>query len=120
MKVWTEAYRPFILGGDVNAPIAADIEDTGPILDLGEGYCGYLLVNPATGDTFVAESTSGAFVGPSIEQVREDIATGSPALMCEQVDAAMERRHKAIMLPADEFWGVFKKRKKQHKMNGDE
>ena len=104
MLVWTEAYRPFILGGDVHAPIATEIEDIGEPFDLGGGYFGHLFQNPNTGDLFVAESTSGAFVGPCPQQVKQDIAEGDPGFMATQVADGIERRKKAAILPEEEFW----------------
>ncbi len=104
MKVWTEAYRPFMMGGDVNAPICALLEVDGPF-DLGGGINGYLATSP-TGTIHVAEETTGAFVGMSIDQVREDIATADPAVIREQLAGAIERAKEATPFEEDEFWGM--------------
>jgi hypothetical protein len=76
MKIWTRAYRPFLMGGNVNAPIICDVPVSGPF-DIGGGQQGYLAVSPK-GHTFVAESVTGAIVGSTIKDVKTDIATADP------------------------------------------
>jgi len=106
LKVWTEAYRPFIMGGDVNAPISTEIE-VGEKVDLGKGIGGYLVCSPS-GKTFVAEATTGAFIGGSIEQVKSDIADATPEIMQEQLVAAKRRAKSAEPMKKEKFWGMFK------------
>ena len=105
--VWTEAYSTFILGGDVHAPVGTRL-CVGERLDLGGGFHGYLIQNPRTCQTFIAEATTGAIVGPSLKDVREDIRLGDPDVMRKQVEDATERRKKVRYLPPEEFWGRFK------------
>ena len=112
MKVWTEAYRPFMLG-DVHAPICTDIEVGEPV-DLGGGNVGYLVASP-TGKTYVAEGTTGALVGSSIAQVREDISAADPAVLRKQLAWAAERVKAATLLEKDEFWGMFAARAAEDK-----
>lgn len=105
--VWTEGYRPFILGGDCNAPVGIYIE-VGEKIPVGRGYFVYVVVNPKTGRTHCAESRSGAFVGDSVEMVRKDIMEGDEAAMKEQVKTAIARRAKVNSMKEDEFWQMFK------------
>lgn len=108
MLVWTEGYSPFIMGGDVNGPIGAKIE-VGEKIPLGKGLFGYLVASPISGETFVAESETGAFVGPTIEQVRGDVEAADEAVMADQIEKAKERMKKVRVLDADDFWGRFRK-----------
>ena len=102
VKIWTRAYRPFIMGGNVHAPIGCEVDASGPYA-LGAGYMGYLVVSP-TGRTFVAEKTSGALVGPSLQEVRADVAAASWRVMEKQVDEALKLRESVVWLEADRFW----------------
>ena len=101
-KVWITNYRPFIMGGDVNAPIMCEVEILGEY-DLGKDYTGWLFVIPS-GKTFVAESITGAIIGNTLEMVREDIAEGNPQVMEQQINDAKEIVKKAYMGTEEEFW----------------
>ncbi len=104
--VWTEAYMPFIMGGDCNAPIATELEVGDPV-DLGKGISAYVVVAPS-GALFVAEATTGAFVGTDIEQVKKDVNDADPAVMKNQIEAAKKRFEKARMMDKGKFWSLFK------------
>jgi len=106
MKVFTLGYFPFVMGGDVWQPICIDVEVDGPH-DIGNGYQGYVVTAP-NGKTFVAEATSGAFVGPDLKTVKEDISLGEKKMMAKQVADAVEQSKKAKELTPDEFWGMLK------------
>jgi len=104
MIVWTMGYRPFMMGGDVNAPIGIDI-DPGERMDLGKGFFGYAIVSPVTGKVHVAEAETGAFIGSSLKQVRNDIEVCNDIEMMKgQVEAAKELLKKVDVLKPDEFW----------------
>lgn len=104
--IWTAAYSPFIMGGDVNAPISTEVE-VGEPFDLGGGFTGYLVVSPK-GRTHVVEAETGAFVGTSIDEVKANIAAGDPAVMRKQITDALEEFKKAIPLTNEQFWGRFR------------
>ena len=103
VDVWTAAYTPFIMGGDVNAPILTTVPAAGPF-DLGRGFKGYLVTAPS-GKTFVAEATTGAFVGPTIESVKKDIAKCTDIMLMKmQVSEAAELKKKARRVAPERFW----------------
>jgi len=104
--VWTEAYMPFIMGGDCNAPVATELEVGEPV-DLGKGISAYVIIAPS-GALFVAEATTGAFVGTDLEEVKKDVASAHVATITNQIDAAKERFKKARMMPKDKFWSLFR------------
>jgi len=106
MKIWTEAYRPFIMGGNVHAPVSIEMELDDPI-DIGHGLQAYLIVDPE-GRTHVAESTTGAFIGTTIDQVRADLAAADPEMVKSQMEDAKVRAQKADPLDDDTFWSLFK------------
>jgi hypothetical protein len=106
MLVWTEAYSPFIMGGDVNAPIATEVEVGEPI-QLDHGITVYLVPSPK-GEIFIVESTTGAFVGTSLEEVRNDIHTANPQIIKKQLAQAKERVQKATVLTKKAFWEKFR------------
>ncbi len=106
MKIWTEAYRPFIMGGDVNAPVATDI-DVGEKIPIGKGYFIFLVANPITGRTHVVEERSGAFIGNTIKEVRQDVIDAPLEMMDKQVEEAIKRSKKAEIVGTDAFWKMF-------------
>lgn len=104
--IWTEGYRPFVMGGSVYYPIGCKVECEGPH-EIGLGYRAWVATAP-NGRTFVAESMTGAIVGPTLEQVREDIRTGDPAIMKQQVAAAKQRAKAIEFTTPDKFWTALK------------
>lgn len=108
IKVWTEAYRPFVMGGRVRYPVMAEVEATGPHA-LGKGYFGYLITAP-DGSTLVAESETGALVGPTLEEVKADIKSATKQIMKEQIEHARERVKIAEQTSADNFWKMLRKK----------
>ena len=107
VRVWTLEYVPFIMGGAVHQPVATEVEPQGEY-DLGKGFKGYLIVAP-NGKTFVAEKTTGAFVGPTVEAVRKDIADCKDIeLMEKQVVEAREKVKFSRIIPTKEFWKLLK------------
>ncbi len=113
VRVWTLEYVPFVMGGSVRQPIRADVEHCGEY-DLGRGFKGHLIYAPS-GKTYVAESRSGAFVGPTIHAVREDITNCEDInVMEKQVTDAIEKskQHGGRKVTAKEFWKLLKQEKK--------
>jgi hypothetical protein len=107
VRVWTLEYVPFVMGGNVWQPITTDVEHHGEY-DLGKGYKGHLIYAPS-GKTYVAESRSGAFIGPSIHDVRLDITNcDNKSLMEKQVTDAIKRSKPARHVTAKEFWRLLK------------
>ena len=104
IEIWKRGYSPFTLGGDVHRPIKMKVEASAPV-DLGEGYQGYIIDTPK-GKTLVAESTSGAVVGDTLEMVRADIAAGDPEVMRKQIEDAKRTRDDAEEVSPDVFFGI--------------
>jgi hypothetical protein len=102
MKIWTEAYRPWIMGGDVNAPIWTEVLAGSPV-DIGNGFQAYLITSPS-GATYVAEAITGALIGTTIKQVKIDVATGDPEVMLKQIEDAKARVKRADYISPETFW----------------
>lgn len=102
MRIWTEAYTPFIMGGDCNAPIICEVPVHGPF-DLGRGIQGFLVVSPS-GQTFVVEVETGGIVGFTVKDVRRDIEVADSVVMEAQIADAKKRVLKARTVSSDEFW----------------
>lgn len=104
LKVYTLSYRPFILGGDVNGPIStAAAVDSGPH-KLGRGVSCYVVRKP-NGGTVIAEATTGALIGPTLNQVIADVQSGDPQIMAKQMKQAMIDSKRATPVEPAEFWG---------------
>lgn len=105
LTVWTSAYRPFMMGGNVNAPIATEVE-VGDSFELGHGIRAHLVVSPS-GKTHVAEATTGAFVGTDIDEVKADVSAADPKVMEDQLDWAKKEFEKADHISNERFWAMF-------------
>jgi hypothetical protein len=106
MKIWTEAYRPWILGGNCRAPVSCDVPVDGPF-ELGKGYIGYIATSP-NGRKFVIESETGALIGSSLDGVREDIRSGDETVMKQQIEHAKRRALETDSISVELFWKLLK------------
>ena len=104
--IWTEAYRPFIMGGDVNAPVSCDAEVADPI-DAGRGFWVYRVVSPS-GKSFFAEKSTGAIIGSSLKEVKEDIRTANLSVMRKQIRDAKVRASHCVPVSVAEFWRLLR------------
>jgi len=105
-KVWTLGYSPWIMGGDVHGPIGVIAPALGPF-HVGHTYWVYLVLSPS-GIVHAAEVNSGAFVGLSLKEVRDDIKTGDIHLMAKQVSDALAKSAEVRMLEPEDFWSRFR------------
>lgn len=103
MRVWTRAYRPFIMGGNPHAPICCELEPEGTVHSLGKGIQVVLVVSP-NGKSAVVEVQSGGVVGTSLELVRQDVSEADSEVMQEQIAQSIETAKIAVAVEAEEFW----------------
>jgi hypothetical protein len=104
--VWTHAYQPFAMGGDVHQPIKTEV-DAIEVKSIGKGFHGVSFKTPK-GTIRIAEKVSGAIVGDTFEEVRKDIAEGDVKIMKKQVHEGLEMRNKARMLSNQEFFELYR------------
>lgn len=102
LRIWTEAYRPFVMGGDVHAPVATEVEVGAPVTVSGVDL--YVVPSPLTGETHVAEGSTGALVGTSLKEVMADIAAADPRVMADQLKEAAVRAREADAVSPKSFW----------------
>jgi hypothetical protein len=111
MIVWTEAYRPFVMGGKVNYPIGTEISNKklGRKIDLGKGFFGHSISSPVTGQTHIIEATTGAFIGTDLSKVKADIeACSDVEVMQVQISEGAERAKEVEVVSNEEFWKKFR------------
>lgn len=100
--IWTKAYSPFIMGGDVHAPIGAVVACM-PV-PLHKDFKGLLATNP-NGTEIIAERSTGAIIGKSIKQVNKDIdACNDINIMKQQIEDAKKLVKRVRIVSPDEFW----------------
>lgn len=102
--VWTRGYNPFQMGGDVNAPIGTMLMCL-PV-SLGRGFKGLVATTPK-GNVVVAEFETGAIVGRSVEQVKQDIREGQMKDMLQQIVDAKALLPRVRRMNAEEFWARY-------------
>ena len=107
--IWTRSYNPFIMGGNPHAPLGCKAK--GLPVSLGMGFKGLVVTTPK-GNIVVAELETGAIVGKSVEQVKEDIReSGDKALMQQQIEDAKVMMRDLRVVSAEEFWGKYERDK---------
>ena len=107
--IWVTGYNAFVMGGSTNYIFGAELKAL-PV-SLGKGFKGLVVTSP-NGTVRVAEFETGAIVGDSVEQVKQDIREGDKALMLNQVKAAQQQLdtwRKVIAKSPEEFWGRVEK-----------
>ena len=102
MRIWTSAYHPFIMGGDVHQSICTEVSVL-DVIDLGKGFKAFVAVAP-NGVNFIVEEQSGGIVGDSLEAVRQDVKEGDINFIKEQIASETERGRSARMISPEEFW----------------
>ena len=110
LRIYTFFYFPFTMGGDVWQPRACEVDEEqldGPHY-LGRDYRGYLISTPG-GHFVVAEATTGALIGPNLQEVCKDVATGDPELMDRQMEQAKVDSTRAQLIEPEEFWKIYDK-----------
>lgn len=86
--------------------MATLVEADGPH-ELGSGYNGFVITAP-NGKTFIAEAESGAFIGPDLKTVKEDVSIGDSKIMKRQISDAKIQSANAMMIDPDKFWKLLK------------
>jgi len=107
LVIWTRAYRPFTMGGDVNRPIATEVAVGKPItLVRGRPQQVYVVLSP-NGHEHVAEAATGALVGTSLAEVLQDYKEADDVVVQGQLADAAAEAKRAELLSPDEFWRLF-------------
>jgi hypothetical protein len=109
MIAWTYFYNPFVMGGSTWQPEGCELEKTERI-DLGAGFFGYKYVSPK-GKTIIVEEKSGAIIGNSVEEVKNDIANSVIKVMTKQVEDACQTVKTVKVISQEKFWEVYDKTK---------
>jgi hypothetical protein len=75
-------------------------------LALGHGYFGYRVPSPYGGDV-ICEGYSGAIIGSSLAEVREDMLSGDIGTMRQQVMSACKEKGKVGAITPEGFWDLY-------------
>lgn len=103
--IWTQAYNPFIMGGDVNAPMGCRIE-VGEAVDAGKGFKVHVVRAPR-GRTYVIEATTGGIIGNDLGAVQKDILECEDQnFMRRQVHNARAEMAKVFEVKPKKFWRI--------------
>ena len=99
--IWTTRNNPFSLGKKIDY-VGCVLNCKGPF-DLGKGYKGWVAIAP-NGKKFVAEHETGAIIGNSLKQVKDDIAAGDEEVIREQMVEALKNLQRVQIVSTDQFW----------------
>jgi hypothetical protein len=105
---WIKPRSPFTLDGKVKEPLCTEIE-VGQRFDLGKGIFGFVLMSPLTGESVVAETSTGMIVGLDIKSVRKAVQCGDEESIRKQLEGGLQRYKCARLVSNDEFWQAIAK-----------
>jgi hypothetical protein len=105
ITVFARAYRPLTVDGKTYFLIKTKVEAKGPY-EIGNGFEGYIITNGKI--KFIAEATTGAAIGGTLKEVREDIKNGDMKLMKEQIKEAKKNLKEAKSVSTKKFWEDWK------------
>lgn len=103
VTAWTYGYFPFTMGSNVWHAMGCRVKCTEPE-DFGKGFFCQVIKSPDGKHIAVVESTTGAIVGETEDDVRRDIAMGDVGVMLEQVARAGRDKGDMTMVSEEEFW----------------
>ena len=107
VRVCAYHYEPFRFGSP-DQYYSAEVEVVGEY-DVGKGFYAYLAVAP-NGETKVANKECGCFVGDTIQQVKDDIASCKDLkFMKKQMEEGRQVMEKAHKVSEEEFWKILGK-----------
>jgi len=102
--IWTYFKTPFAIASQ-KQPVGCLVLVSCK-LALGRGYSGYL-VPTAYGGYVICEEHSGAIIGNSLNEVREDIRSGNVEVMRRQIIDARKESEIAKVIAPEEFWSEY-------------
>lgn len=102
MRVFTRAYRPFLMGGNCNANLAAEIETVRTV--TVHSYTLHLIVSPDGKKEAWVDDVSGGLVGGNLGEVENDIAKADRTFLDLQLEEQRIVGEAAEPVDADEFW----------------
>lgn len=106
IRVWTQAYRPFIMGGDVHQPVCTELDCTAAI-EVAKGVYVHGVISPR-GKAYFVESQSGGIVGDDFDTVKEDANSAPIEEILQQLQEQTKRGQKACPITPEEFWRLMK------------
>ena len=106
IRIYTEYYRPFGMGGDLNRPIATVVK-LNELIECNKGITIGRVTSPL-GRHYFVDPISGGIVGDNLRTVKSDIAKGDIKVIKKQISDAKKRREKAQLLTNEEFWKLIK------------
>lgn len=106
IRIWKKHYSPWIMGGDVHAPIGVDVEvSSADEVDLGKGFKGFRVAGPDC--EVIVDKASGGVIGRNLDEIRDDIEKGDAKVMQAQITQAVDTIAKIRLVEPEEFWAVF-------------
>ena len=106
MRIYTRGYRPFVMGGSVHYFLATEVEAS-EHFDVGQGISCRLVVAP-NGATFCVEAETGAIVGSTPAEVKQDMAEADPEVVQKQITQARHDSASAEEVPPQRFWELMR------------
>lgn len=106
IKIWTLYYSPFVMGGDVNQPIATEVVPT-ERHQIKQNLHVYVVKSP-TGKTHVVDGITGGMIATSMEELWGLIEGCTEEQLVTQCKSQQSKADSAKMLTPSEFWSRFR------------
>ena len=101
LRIWSQGFRPFIMGGDVHRPMACEITSYSESFLLAKVSI-RAAIRPDGVMVFL--EPGGGIVGDQIAVLRRDLMKCSPKLAKEQMERSKKLNDYALLMPEEEFW----------------
>jgi hypothetical protein len=103
-RIWTVAYRPFIMGGNVNEAISTEVT----IIErrMINGFNFFTFKTPR-GSIKVCDAQTGGVIADSFEELEKNIEGLSKEFLQSQIDGAKERFPNMREMTNEEFFGMY-------------
>lgn len=104
MKIWTTAYRPLKIGGNVRRNIATEVEiEDSEWFELANGFYGARLENG-----IYIDKVSGGLLGRDLDMIIEDIESSDIEVIERQLLDMILERDKAEVISNEEFFNLIR------------
>jgi hypothetical protein len=106
-RVWTQCYRPFRTGGDVNQPTSAKLTISG-VIDLGKGFKAYTAISPKDNLTYFIDPVSHGLLGVNLSDIKWGVENSTKTKINKQLAQMKKIGEKADTITANQFWSMLK------------
>lgn len=106
MKIWAQAYRPFIMGGDVNSNISinADWDIIVELREVGKPTITLYRIIAPDGRIYYAEGSTSGLMGSNLNDLAIDYHHADAEVLRKQLNDNATQLEKSDSIEPKKFW----------------